>query len=196
MFEGMKNYSRALRAALVAEVRKRSRRRRHPPVPEGMGSAFARRRLAPMAMGLFPAAEHEVVLGVVENSIVFLTSEAALESIEQADFDSSAWQMANVYLSGVGAPALGDGSFRPLGLSEETRCYVSLVCFDEDNPFADYVVHEAAHIFHNTKREQIGLAHTRYRECMLEVDFCKRETFAYTDSKTRLMLSSSCRFHL
>lgn len=65
-------------------------------------------------------------------------------------------------------------------MNEETRCYVSLAYFTDDNPFADYVVHEGAHIFHNTKRRRVGLPHTRYKEWMLPIDFCKRETFAYT----------------
>jgi hypothetical protein len=36
-----------------------------------------------------------------------------------------------------------------------------------------------AHVFHNWKRERIGLPHTRYREWLLAIDFGKRETFAY-----------------
>jgi hypothetical protein len=119
------------------------------------------------------------VLDLVERSIIFLTPEATRRTIEEVDFDSSAWQIANVYLCGIGAPTLGDGAFRAVGLSEETRCYVSLAYFEDENPYADYVVHEAAHIFHNTKRETVGLPHTRRREWMLDIDFCKRETFAY-----------------
>jgi hypothetical protein len=33
--------------------------------------------------------------------------------------------------------------------------------FDTGDPFSDYVVHEAAHVFHNTKRTTIGLPETR-----------------------------------
>ncbi len=51
--------------------------------------------------------------------------------------------------------------------------------FEKDDPFADFVVHEAAHVFHNWKRESVGLRHTRYREWLLEIDFTKREEFAY-----------------
>ena len=192
MVDGLKNYSRALRKALVAEVRKRSRRCRHPPVPDGMDSTFVHRKLAPMVRGLFPRKEHDIVLGVVEKSIIFLTREAAVRSIVEASFLHSAWQIANVYLFGIGAPLLGDGSFRALGMSVDTSCYVSLAYFEEDNPFADYVVHEAAHIFHNTKREHIGLPHTRNREWMLKIDFCKRETFAYTcEVYSRILARSS-----
>ena len=53
--------------------------------------------------------------------------------------------------------------------------------FSNNNPLEDYVVHEAAHIFHNCKRETIGLpAATRRREWLLEIDYTKREMFAYS----------------
>ena len=64
-------------------------------------------------------------------------------------------------------------------LSEETTCHVSVEYFDANNRFDDYVVHEAAHIFHNCKRETLGLNAIRHREWLLEIDFAKRETFAY-----------------
>ena len=68
---------------------------------------------------------------------------------------------------------------RIVGISIETTCYVTKEYFDENDPFADFVVHEAAHIFHNCKRERVGLPGTRRREWLLEIDFAKRETFAY-----------------
>jgi len=45
--------------------------------------------------------------------------------------------------------------------------------------FDDFVVHEAAHIFHNCKRRTIGLPETRKREWLLDIQYQKRETFAY-----------------
>jgi hypothetical protein len=51
--------------------------------------------------------------------------------------------------------------------------------FTETNRFADFLVHEAAHVFHNCKRRTIGLPGTRYREWLLDIEFRKRETFAY-----------------
>jgi hypothetical protein len=66
-----------------------------------------------------------------------------------------------------------------VGLSEETTFFVSSEYFDEEDPFADFVVHEAAHVFHNCKRRTIGLRETRRREWLLDIDYRKRETFAY-----------------
>jgi len=67
-----------------------------------------------------------------------------------------------------------------VGLSEETTCYVALTYFTAEDRFADFVVHEAAHIFRNWKREYAGLRYTGNREWLLEIWIGKRETFAWT----------------
>src|SRR5262249_40252253 len=58
--------------------------------------------------------------------------------------------------------------------------YVSPDYFAEDDPSADFIVHEAAHIFHNCKRCTIGLRETRTKEWLLDIEYRKRETFAYS----------------
>ena len=96
--------------------------------------------------------------------------------------------MANLYLASVNAPLLSDSAPRLVGLSEETTCYVGVDYFYEEKRFDDFVVHEVAHIFHNCKRETIGLAETRGREWLLEIDYTKRETFAYAcETYSRLL---------
>lgn len=64
-------------------------------------------------------------------------------------------------------------------MSEETTCHVSLEYFVGSDRFEDFLVHEAAHVFHNCKRRGVGLPYTRRREWLLEIAFRKRETFAY-----------------
>ena len=64
-------------------------------------------------------------------------------------------------------------------MSEETTSYVSVEYFTGSGRFADFVFHEAAHVFHNCKRRTIGLPYTRRREWILDIDFAKREAFAY-----------------
>lgn len=179
LLDAMKRYSRVLRQALLAEVRRRAAGRRSPRLPPGLDPReLVRARVTPMIAGLFPAAEREVVLAVAERSIAFLTRRAALAAIAEASFADTSWNIANIFLGSLGAPTL-DGEPAPLGLSEHTTCYVSLAYFTRDEPFADYVVHEVAHIFHNCKRETIGLRYTRHREWLLPIAFRKRETFAY-----------------
>ena len=92
---------------------------------------------------------------------------------------STAWTLANLYLSSLDAEPLGNGASRVVGISQERTCYVSTEYFATESRFADFVVHEAAHIFHNCKRGSIGLAETRKREWLLDIDFGKREAFAY-----------------
>jgi hypothetical protein len=169
-----------LRGALVREVRRLANGLTHEPLPEADTVALTRRKVEPMVRGLFPRAEQDVVLTTLEKSVVFLTSANIEPLLLDEGFDNSAWTLANLYLASLGADLLADDAPRLVGLSEETTCYVSPEYFAEDDPFADFLVHEVAHIFHNCKRGNVGLRQTRTKEWLLDIDFRKRETFAYS----------------
>jgi hypothetical protein len=142
--------------------------------------AYTCKKVEPMVRGLFPRVEQDVVLSLVERSVVFLTpgnTEAVLR--KEMRWPRSAWDIANLYLGGIGADLLSEDAPRLLGLRQETTCYVSPAYFQEDDPFADFVVHEVAHIFHNCKRRDAGLVQTRRREWLLDIAFRKREIFVY-----------------
>jgi hypothetical protein len=141
--------------------------------------SFTRRKVEPMVRGLFPGREQEAVLGVLERSVVVLTPDSVSGVLERVRWLHTAWSIANLYLSSLGAPPLGEGAPDIVGLSEATTCYVSAEYFHEDARFSDFLVHEAAHIFHNCKRRTAGLPETRAREWLLDIEFRKRETFAY-----------------
>lgn len=171
---------RDLREALIAAVRERTAGAAFPePVRKLDVVAFTRDKVAPMVRGLFPAKEQELVLDLLARSVVFLTPESIETVLLNQTWLRTAWDLANLYLAGCGAELLSPDVPRIVGISIETTCYVTKEYFDEDDPFADFVVHEAAHIFHNCKRERVGLPGTRRREWLLEIDFAKRETFAY-----------------
>jgi hypothetical protein len=73
-------------------------------------------------------------------------------------------------------------------MSVETTCYVSLAYFADDHPYSDYVVHEAAHIFHNARRRTAGLQETRRQQRLLPIDYEKRELFAFAcEAYSRLL---------
>lgn len=170
----------ALGAALVREVRRLAGDRSHPPLPITDPAALARRKVEPMVRGLFPRAEQAAILAVLERSVVFLTSESIERILLESSWLSSAWALANLYLGSIGAELLGKDAPQIVGSSEHMTCYVSVAYFEEQSPFADFIVHEAAHIFHNCKRRTVGLAETRRREWLLDLEFRKRETFAYS----------------
>jgi hypothetical protein len=170
----------ALRAALVQEVRRLAEGRSHEPVPDGIGVEFTRAKVEPMVRGLFPRVEQDVVLATLAQSVVYVTSETIEPILMNNGYDRSAWDLANLYLGSLGADLLGEEAPRIVGLSESTTCYVSPAYFAEDDPFADFVVHEAAHIFHNCKRRTIGLRETRRKEWLLDIEYRHRETFAYS----------------
>jgi hypothetical protein len=142
--------------------------------------SLTRAKVEPMVRGLFPRAEQDAVLATLEQSVVFVTSANIEPLLLKTSFDSSAWTLANLYLACLGAELLGADAPQLVGMSEETTCYVSPEYFAEDDPFADFIVHETAHIFHNCKRASIGLRETRRKEWLLDIEYRKRETFAYS----------------
>jgi hypothetical protein len=197
ILERVTNHERHLREALLQEVQRRERGRQQRHMPEAFDPViWTRRKVQPMISGLFPRVEHEVVLGVAERSIVFLTQEAAHQAIRETPFLSSARTIANTYLHSLGAPTLGDEPSQIVGLNLERECYVSMDYFADDDPFADYVTHEVAHIFHNCKRETVGLPYSRSREWLLDIAFAERETFAYAcEAYGRILEQSNGKNH-
>jgi len=169
-----------LRGALVREVRRLAEGLAHEPLPQADTVALTRGKVEPMVRGLFPRVEQDEVLATLEKSVVFLTSANIEALLLEHGYDSSAWTLANLYLASLGADLLGEDAPRLVGLSEETTCYVSPDYFAEDDPFADFIVHEAAHIFHNCKLATVGLRETRTKEWLLDIEYRKRETFAYS----------------
>lgn len=169
-----------LRGALVRAVRRLAEGLTHRPPLDADTGSLARAKVEPMVRGLFPRAEQDAVLATIEQSVVFLTSANIEPLLLAQSFDASAWTLANLYLASLGARLLGEDAPNLVGLSEETTCYVSPDYFAEEDPFADFIVHEVAHIFHNCKRATIGLRETRTKVWLLDIEYRKRETFAYS----------------
>jgi len=116
---------------------------------------------------------------MLERSVVFLHPGNIESVLRSARWERTAWSLANLYLVSVGCERLSGEAPNIVGLSEETTCYVSPAYFSTQDEFSDYVVHEAAHVFHNCRRATVGLTETRSRKYLLGIDYRKRETFAY-----------------
>ena len=172
----------ALRAELIRAVLRRAAGRPAPVSVPGTGlRALVRKRLAPMVQGLFPAAERSVVLELLVRGIVFCTPDNIRKVLlSEAHWPKTAWDVANLYLGSLGAPLLSRSAPRILGLSEGVACYVSMEYFAASHRFDDFLLHEAAHVFHNCKRSTAGLPATRRREWLLDIAYAKRETFAWS----------------
>ena len=188
-FDRSQNGSETLREALVAEVLARTQ---HPPVitpPDDLDLCqFAHQKFGGMVKGFFPKVEQAIVLSMLERSVVFLTPRNIASVLRDMPWLDTAWDLANLYLASHSAELLSVEAQPILGLSIETTCYVSTDYFRAANPFDDFVLHEAAHVFHNCKRETLGLSHSRHREWLLEIEYRKRETFAYAcEAYSRLL---------
>ncbi|KXS30911.1 MAG: Uncharacterized protein AWT59_2959 [Candidatus Gallionella acididurans] len=175
-----RNGDTALRSALISAVTMLAGQVAAPAHQYSDLDISTRAKFAPMVRGIFPQCEQSIILDMLDRSVVFLTPATINTVLEKATWLNTAWNLANIYLASLGAKTLTDDAQAIVGLSEETTCYVSMKYFSNNNPFEDYVIHEAAHIFHNCKRERIGLPATRRREWLLEIDYAKRETFAYS----------------
>lgn len=92
----------------------------------------------------------------MEKSVVFLSSANIEQILLGHSWDSSAWDIANLFLMSVKAALLGEDAPRIVGMSEDQVCFVSADYFAETSPFADFVVHEG-------KRSTLGLEETRGR---------------------------------
>lgn len=170
----------ALRGALVSSVRSRTSHATVPEVVAGLDvAAYARSKLAPMVQGLFLRDEQEIVLDMLGRSVVFLTPDTIDRVLQQTQWLDSAWKLANLYLASCGAQLLSQDALELAGLSEGTTCFVSTDYFRANGRFDDFLVHEAAHVFHNCKRRTAGLREIRGREWLLEIDYTRREAFAY-----------------
>jgi hypothetical protein len=161
-----RTYAAALREALIDEVRDRSAGTALaslPGLPADFAPVpFARNKATPMVHGLFPRSEQEIVLATLERSVVFLTPENIEDILRDTPWPHTAWSLANLYLESLGRKPLGPDDSRVVGLGEELQCFVSPVYFAMDDRFADYVVHELAHVFHNCKREIFAYACEAY----------------------------------
>jgi hypothetical protein len=169
-----------LRGALVRAVRQRETKQTGelPRYFDPVG--LTRTKVEPMVHGLFPRDEQRVVLSMLERSVVFLTRENIETILLRESFDGSAWTLANLYLAGIGAELLSEDAPSLDGFSQDTTCYVSPQYFREDYRFADFIVHEAAHVFYNCKRSTLGLSETPSKVWLLDIEYRKRETFAYS----------------
>lgn len=178
--ERIQTGDRALKAALADALIQRTKGLTFPSMPPDFNAGrFVLGKVRPMVCGLFPARERQVILDLFEEALVFVSGDNIEQLVSETDSLSTARQIANLFLGSLGLPGLDDQPVGFVGFSEETTFYVSMAYFKDGDPFADWVVHEAAHVFHNWKRAYVGLPETRTREFLLNIAFAKREVFAY-----------------
>ena len=188
LVECARNGHQALIDALIDEIRKRTAGKSIPGIPSFDQPVLVRSKVEPMVRGLFPESEQQLILEILGQAFVFLTPSNIENVLRTTRWLSSTWTLASIYLASVGAEPLSK-DFDVVGYSEGTTCYVSLAYFHPANRWDDFVVHEAAHVFHNCKRETVGLPTKRNREWLLHIDFRKRETFAYaSEAYSRLLV--------
>jgi hypothetical protein len=190
ILDSIERGAEALRTALIAELKRREACVTRPSVVAPSGPslrALTRNKVGPMVRGLFSRNEWEPMLRLLEGSVVFLTPDEIEHQIQKTTLDT-AWKLANIYLGSIEAEPLGHDFPNVVGYSEETTPYISLAYLVDKDPFSDFLVHEVAHVFHNTRREMVGLPISRRCEWLLPIAYRMRETFAYAcESYSRIL---------
>ena len=189
--------NQALRDGLIAEVTRRSRGRllRTQAIDP---IALTRQRVEPMVRGLFPRVEQALVLALLETSVVFVTP-ASIDLVlrEGSAWLSTTWDIANLFLRSIGGPLLGDDAPKIVGLSADLRCFVTVEYLEQrtraGRNFNDFIVHECADVLHDARPERIGLPQRRTRERLVDLEFGKRETFAYACEAFRMIVEHASR---
>lgn len=169
------NAERAFREALIELVDKRSAGYSAPSIPALDLRRLVRGKVEPMVQGLFPATEADLVVKMLEESVVIVSSQNIHELIKTRRA-TTGWTITNLYLDSIGAEPLDDTA--PLGFNEDGVSYISSQYFDDEDWYSDYIVHEAAHTFHHCHRVKLGLPETRTRRHLLNIQFNQRETLA------------------
>ncbi len=194
--DSIRRGTKALQTALIEELKRREARVTLPSVVAPSGHdlrELARKKVGPMVRGLFRRNEWEPMLLLLESTVVFLTPDEVEHQIRKTTLDTG-WTLANIYLGSIEAEPLGHDFPRLVGYSEGTTPYISLAYFVSEEPFSDFLVHEVAHVFHNAKRETVGLPKNRRCEWLLPIAFRMRETFAYAcESYSRILERGPCR---
>lgn len=133
-----------------------------------------------MVHGLFRRDDRDSVTALLSNAVVFISPDN-IDSLIAREDPHSAWLIANLFLRSTGSAAISAEAPPIVGFSASTTCYVSLeyFCSDVNSAFSDYVVHEAAHIFHNARRRDANLMGKKEDEWLLPIAFRRRELFAY-----------------
>jgi hypothetical protein len=190
MLDSIKRGTEALQTALIEELKHRQARVTLPSVTAPSGGSLrklARTKVGPMVRGLFGRNEWEPMLLFLESSVVILTPDEIDHQIRKTTLHT-AWALANIYLVSIEAEPLGHDFPRLVGYSEGTTPYISLAYLVNEQPFSDFLVHEVAHVFHNAKRETVGLLTKTRCEWLLPIVFRMRETFAYAcESYSRIL---------
>lgn len=65
---------------------------------------------------------------------------------------------------------------------------VSMPYFEGTDAYADFLMHEAAHVFHNCKQATVGLNGSRRAAYLLFSDYVKQGTLAYACEANNRML--------
>jgi hypothetical protein len=138
-------------------------------------------RLSPMVRGLVQRDWQDLALQELTRRTFVLNlpgTQAALEAELSTGFLSTAWQVVWTFFADCGLK-VPDERLDIDGVSAGEYAHVRASALSTDDPYCDVVVHEGAHLLHYLKPARYGLYVRRGQERFVDVEFRKRELFAF-----------------
>lgn len=147
-----------------------------------VGREEIRCRIEPMVRGLVPPAWQQVALNEIADRMFVLNlpgAKAGMEAELSTCFSSTARKVLWACFADYGLLP-NDIEIDFSGISGGSYAHCRWSAFHSDDAYSDVIVHEAAHLLHYLKPELCGLRVPKTKERFVDVDFHRRELFAYT----------------
>jgi hypothetical protein len=154
-----------------------------------------RHRIEPIVIGLVQAEWREVALREITARTFVLNLAGTRKAIEaelSTCFMESAWRVLWALFEDHGLKP-DDIDVGCDGLAGD-YAHVRWSAYQTDDPYSDVVVHEAAHMLHYLKPSHYGLNVRRGQERFVDIEFHRRELFAYAcEAYSRVVLYAGRR---
>jgi hypothetical protein len=145
------------------------------------GPRTIRASIGPMVKGLLEGDWQEVALRELTARTFVLNFQGAKAAME-AELSTCFMGTARRILWAL----FGDYGLKPEDISVEwdgvsagNFAHVRLSAYETKDPYSDVIVHEAAHLLHYLKPAHYGLHVRRGQERFVDIEFCRRELFAF-----------------
>jgi hypothetical protein len=135
--------------------------------------------ITPLVESLFEKQYQKTIMKHLINSVVVLHKDNVYEELK-GHFEGDIIPIISIYLSSFSTeelPKIFDVNI--VGKSIGTKCYVSYKYYENNQSIEDFIIHEIAHFFHNSKYECIGIKEIE-DQFLLDIEYYKREIFAYS----------------
>lgn len=135
-----------------------------------------RKRVSLLVDELFPRAKAPALVEALAGRVEVMTVDRFVEGRDALPVEDL-WSLANVLLDELGAPPVSSDAPQLDGICAAGRAWVTPGAFRRRHDGSDVVLHEVAHLLHEVRRGEVGMAPADAP--LVPVPVHRRETWAY-----------------